>query len=120
MAAQHAKDGRGARALRMHVVDAGVSDRIDQVDDEELVCGSGENEAGRLGGPRQDSPSHEALDEILENRQRCATDGGELSHRVGGEARLMPSSDLDEGDEPNFVPEADAMPLTDGGVRGRI
>jgi hypothetical protein len=53
----------------------------------ELIRGPGEDEAGRLDGPPQDSPGHEAIDEILENRQRCAIDGGELFHSVGGLAR---------------------------------
>jgi hypothetical protein len=29
----------------------------------------------------------------------------------------MPPSDLDEGHEPDLVPEADAVPLAGGGVR---
>jgi hypothetical protein len=96
---------------------AGVPDRIQQVDDEELVRGPGQDEAGRLDGPRQDSPGHEALDEILKNRQWRAGDGGELFRRVGGQACLMPSSDLDEGHEPHLVPEADAVLLAGGWCR---
>ncbi len=69
MAAQHAENGLGARPLCLHIVDTGVPDRIQHVDDEELVRGPGEDEAGRLDGPRQDSPGREALDEILENCQ---------------------------------------------------
>src|SRR5215472_4478023 len=114
MAAQHAENGRGARPLRLHIVDARIPDRIQQVDDEKLVRRPGQDETGRLDGARQDSPGHEALDEILENRQRRASDGGELFHRVGGQARLVPSSDLDEGYEPDLVPEADAVPLARG------
>ncbi len=33
---------------------------------------------------------------------------------------MMPPSDLDEGHEPDLVPEADAVPLAGVGVRGRM